>query len=347
MVEREAVRILLQYDCPGNIGQMQSDIQVCCANAFLESVSKQQDTVYIRAELVQQLISAGSLTRSLEVESCYDRQLVFPQVEDDASQTLDKMYYRLKEIAEEDCTPEARMKALQTVLLGRVLPQNNLHNNNTAKSLEQERQEVRKVVLAVLAEMRDSLNSCRKDFEDALVLSLTTDVPQNANGAQISLAEKYPAEMELAQQFIDRFRAKRPCNISDYKRQMLTLCLAAFSARKMERRIRIILMAHGQVGPAMAEVVNHKQNIPLLNSLAGGVVCNRVTPSGQSGIAAWSARVGQVHHPGRLQCCCGAGGGRWGLAACCTRLSGLAGGRRSSGSRCKADAPGSIPAILA
>lgn len=130
VVEREAVRILLQYDCPGNIGQMQSDIQVCCANAFLESVSKQQDTVYIRAELVQQLISAGSLTRSLEVESCYDRQLVFPQVEDDASQTLDKMYYRLKEIAEEDCTPEARMKALQTVLLGRVLPQNNLHNNN-------------------------------------------------------------------------------------------------------------------------------------------------------------------------------------------------------------------------
>lgn len=257
VVEREAVRILLQYDCPGNIGQMQSDIQVCCANAFLESVSKQQDTVYIRAELVQQLISAGSLTRSLEVESCYDRQLVFPQMEDDASQTLDKMYYRLKEIAEEDCTPEARMKALQTVLLGRVLPQNNLHNNNTAKSLEQERQEVRKVVLAVLAEMRDSLNSCRKDFEDALVLSLTTDVPQNANGTQISLAEKYPAEMELAQQFIDRFRAKRPCNISDYKRQMLTLCLVAFSARKMERRIRIILMAHGQVGPAMAEVVNH------------------------------------------------------------------------------------------
>lgn len=347
VVEREAVRILLQYDCPGNIGQMQSDIQVCCANAFLESVSKQQDTVYIRAELVQQLISAGSLTRLLEVESCYDRQLIFPQVEDDASQTLDKMYYRLKEIAEEDCTPEARMKALQTVLLGRVLPQNNLHNNNTAKSLEQERQEVRKVVLAVLAEMRDSLNSCRKDFEDALVLSLTTDVPQNANGAQISLAEKYPAEMELAQQFIDRFHAKRPCNISDYKRQMLTLCLVAFSARKMERRIRIILMAHGQVGPAMAEVVNHKQNIPLLNSSAGGVVCNRITPSGQSGIAAWSARVGQVHYPGRLQCCCGAGGGRWGVAACCTRLSGLAGGCRSSGSRCKADAPGSISAILA
>lgn len=125
------------------------------------------------------------------------------------------------------------------------------------RKLVVERQEVRKVVLAVLAEMRDSLNSCRKDFEDALVLSLTTDVPQNANGAQISLAEKYPAEMELAQQFIDRFRAKRRCNISDYKRQMLTLCLVAFSARKMERRIRIILMAHGQVGPAMAEVVNH------------------------------------------------------------------------------------------
>ena len=45
VVEREAARLLLQYDCPGNIGQLQSDIQVCCANAFLESVSRREDAV--------------------------------------------------------------------------------------------------------------------------------------------------------------------------------------------------------------------------------------------------------------------------------------------------------------
>lgn len=103
-------------------------------------------------------------------------------------------------------------------------------------------------MLAVLAEMRDSLNSCRKDFEDALVLSLTTDVPQNANGTQISLAEKYPAERNWPNSSLTVSAPSGLANISDYKRQMLTLCLVAFSARKMERRIRIILMAHGQVG---------------------------------------------------------------------------------------------------
>ncbi len=60
VVEREAARMLLQYDCPGNIGQLQSDIQVCCANAFLESVSRKEDAVYIREELVQQILPAGT-----------------------------------------------------------------------------------------------------------------------------------------------------------------------------------------------------------------------------------------------------------------------------------------------
>ena len=38
VVEADTVRTLLQYDCPGNIRQLQSDIQVCCASAFLSIV---------------------------------------------------------------------------------------------------------------------------------------------------------------------------------------------------------------------------------------------------------------------------------------------------------------------
>ena len=33
-VTQEALRALLLYDCPGNIGQLRSDIQVACARGF-------------------------------------------------------------------------------------------------------------------------------------------------------------------------------------------------------------------------------------------------------------------------------------------------------------------------
>ncbi len=39
-VSTNTIRQLLLYDCPGNVGQLKSDIQLGCANAFLNSISK-------------------------------------------------------------------------------------------------------------------------------------------------------------------------------------------------------------------------------------------------------------------------------------------------------------------
>ena len=49
-VTQEALRALLLYDCPGNIGQLRSDIQVACARGFLTFVGKPKD--YLQVDLV-------------------------------------------------------------------------------------------------------------------------------------------------------------------------------------------------------------------------------------------------------------------------------------------------------
>ncbi|MDI3481275.1 MAG: hypothetical protein PWQ97_930 [Tepidanaerobacteraceae bacterium] len=46
-VTQEAMRALLLYDCPGNIGQLRSDIQVACARGFLTYVGGQQQKIEI------------------------------------------------------------------------------------------------------------------------------------------------------------------------------------------------------------------------------------------------------------------------------------------------------------
>ena len=39
ILERDALRLLLNYPCPGNIGQLRSDIQVACARSFLKHIT--------------------------------------------------------------------------------------------------------------------------------------------------------------------------------------------------------------------------------------------------------------------------------------------------------------------
>lgn len=258
VVEREAARMLLQYDCPGNIGQLQSDIQVCCANAFLESVSRKEDAVYIREELVQQILPAGTVSRALEIESRYDRQLVFPPADsgrEPGGVEPDRMYLRLKEIADSgDASPE-RIRTLLECFVGPV--PRKLRESTEARRREHDA--VLAVVREVLGEMQDALVSPGGGFEEALTLCLMADGQRSgtSDAEATRQAERYPAEYELARRFAARFCARCTRSLSPYQLQMLTLCLYAFSARRTGKRIRVILMAHGQVAPAMAEVVNH------------------------------------------------------------------------------------------
>lgn len=47
IVSTNSLRCLLLYNCPGNIGQLKSDIQLGCANAFLKSVSQKSKNIEI------------------------------------------------------------------------------------------------------------------------------------------------------------------------------------------------------------------------------------------------------------------------------------------------------------
>ncbi|UFJ42350.1 sigma 54-interacting transcriptional regulator [Brevibacillus humidisoli] len=47
-VEKEVMEALLSYDCPGNAGQLHSDIRVLMARAFLNSISGEEEIVQVR-----------------------------------------------------------------------------------------------------------------------------------------------------------------------------------------------------------------------------------------------------------------------------------------------------------
>lgn len=257
IVEADTVRTLLQYDCPGNIGQLQSDIQVCCASAFLESLSHQDDVVYIRSELVEHLLSAGLVPRPLEIESRYCHQLTFPLQEDrepKGTPGLDTVYGQMRQAMEEE--PQTGEDPLK--LQERILDQFRLTRqirSSAGDGGQKELEAIRETVEAILRKTQGI--SVGAGLEEALALCFSGGFFGTWNTALPDLEEKYPAEYALAIEIAERYRSKRQGEtVSQQTLRALTLCLFAFSARKKQNRIRVILMAHGKIGEAMAEVVN-------------------------------------------------------------------------------------------
>lgn len=60
-VSSNTIRQLLLYDCPGNVGQLKSDIQLGCANAFLNSASKKLNDMEVHCTDFASYVNQGLL----------------------------------------------------------------------------------------------------------------------------------------------------------------------------------------------------------------------------------------------------------------------------------------------
>lgn len=47
-VSTEVLKLFLVYDCKGSIGQLKNDIQITCANAFVDYITENKDKIYIK-----------------------------------------------------------------------------------------------------------------------------------------------------------------------------------------------------------------------------------------------------------------------------------------------------------
>lgn len=59
LVDKEVLKVLLLYRCPGNIGQLRNDIQLICANAFVEYVQNINGSLRIKLSQLSQKIKEG------------------------------------------------------------------------------------------------------------------------------------------------------------------------------------------------------------------------------------------------------------------------------------------------
>ena len=59
-VSKEVLKAFMFYECPGNIGQLKSDIKLICANAFLDYITYKKSIVEVRLSCLSQKVRGGS-----------------------------------------------------------------------------------------------------------------------------------------------------------------------------------------------------------------------------------------------------------------------------------------------
>lgn len=75
VVSKEVIKAFLLYDCPGNIGQLKSDIQLVCAKAFLEYMTYKKTRVEIKINQLTSNVREGLLElrdKRLEIVKDFD-----------------------------------------------------------------------------------------------------------------------------------------------------------------------------------------------------------------------------------------------------------------------------------
>lgn len=288
VVEASVVKALLTYPCSGNVGQLSSDIQVLCAEAFLSSVSTGRPEVCIRADQLKGMMSSSSAVLeavAVKLPALVRDLVITPEGAEDVQQTSlqpdsreTKSLYQLIEATFQELGGQ---NLDQEEILGRVQERINRYLDLTGSeqpgqfktSLETfvENMVDRSVIQATrhgvdlarqeFPKLREELYSLLAIHLDSVLTNLRAG-SYTGSSNMVELQRLYSKEYKTACAIVDLISKELGAAIPREEAGRITIYLKTFcsNVRPGTGRIRVLILTHGQVGVSMAEVVNAVMN---------------------------------------------------------------------------------------
>ena len=284
VVDSEVVRALLLYDCPGNVGQLWSDIQVSCAKGFLERIVNQTDFIQISVDDLPQHTRKGllkiqnrgeveSLTHGcLEIfpESSVDKPLFKEDLYSLSSEIYPYIERRYNQLQEQGMTDETINAYIGGELDSRFkkMIQNLRKNSRTMVKTDLINIVGNEIVDLVeqmlkIAEKRLAVASDTLFYSIAIHLKTTVDrIKQGKpvlNPRTLQLKEEHKEEFETAELMVALAEESLSIKFSESEVGFLAMCILSLSDQEEiedEGRVGIVLISHGHVASGMSEVAN-------------------------------------------------------------------------------------------
>jgi transcriptional regulator with AAA-type ATPase domain/transcriptional regulatory protein LevR len=279
-VKQEVLQCLLDAEYKGNVGQLKSDIQVCCAKSFLESkLNRSQDIVVsleslsevmkleyqkqIKKQDYSKLIS-GDIVVFPEGSQVY-RKLITNDIDDDSIyKKLDTRYEELKEQGIND-------KDINSILTEEVEKSLLKHIQKVGElkfSYEEISNIVGKEILQITEEIYVNAKKKIRGLKNTIIFPLAIHIneaialtKQNKRVLNTKLSiikEDLKDEYKLAKRIIEEINKKHYINIPNEEAAFLAMYFKNFQNEvQVEKgKIGLIIISHGRVACGMAEVAN-------------------------------------------------------------------------------------------
>jgi len=279
-VEPQVLRALLLYECPGNIGQLRTDVQLACARAYLEYRTSNLLELNVHLELLPDHVRSG-LLRTAELHRILEPVLHLLEAThiftptglslDNLPESAQNLYAT---ISRELST--LRRSGLPESEISRLLHLNIQHYfQRFAAEVIQERpgaasQLVDEHIAAISHHIvQYAQEQLERTFPEklALVLAmhLTSILEHVARGRQVespifqSVQSTYPIEYEVARKALLRFRSALGVPLPESETDVLAVLLANAEALLSgeQSMVGIVVAAHGRgIAAGLAELAN-------------------------------------------------------------------------------------------
>jgi transcriptional regulator with AAA-type ATPase domain/transcriptional regulatory protein LevR len=281
-VSQESLRMLLEYECLGNIGQLRNDVQLACARLFLTYLTQRREPMeLVPAHLPEHIHRTvpPARHRSLEVADLVhtvgDRLLIQRRAtaqtaSDNDSEGSPVTFYGLIERQMHDLQVQGLTSAdAENVVRQNIAGHFKDFVEQVRRRHQNQRQELSKLVgQDVLRAVERSLlwveerlgRALPERIVYALALHIHASVERVTAGRTLDYPLQPPAgdspETDAAAGLVDLIGRELGCSLPDSDVAFAAMLLQPSEESLVQEQVGIAVVAHGRVASAMAEVAH-------------------------------------------------------------------------------------------
>lgn len=279
-VEPQVLQALLVYDCPGNVGQLRTDVQLTCARAYLEYRTYILPELHVHLGVLPDHVRRG-LLRTAELHRYLEpiKQLIeathiftptglnldsLPESAQDLYDTISNDVSRLRRSGLPDDEINRLLHLDIQRYFQRFAREVSQKQMGTTPNLIDER--IAAVSRTIVQEAEELLERALPEkLTLVLAMHLTSTLEQIAQGRQItglvfqSVRRTYPIEYEIARAALARVRATLGVSLPESETDVLAVLLANADMllSNTPSNVGIVVAAHGRgIAAGLAELAN-------------------------------------------------------------------------------------------
>ncbi|WP_029452877.1 sigma 54-interacting transcriptional regulator [Clostridium algidicarnis] len=277
-VKEDAIKCILGAEYEGNIGQLKSDIQVCCAKAFLDAKITREEKIVVRMESLPEIIRDGydvrlkgkELNIMVQGDTSYlpDENSVYKHSDVEQSKNMyDELDCRYKELKKEGMS--------ETIITKTLSHEVEKYLFRYIKNVEDSKfshQEISNIVgdktLNITNEIYENARKDLPSLKNTIIFPLAIHINMAIERAGNNYKIKHPRlnvnidqsskEYAMAKETVKIIERKYYTNLPKEEIEFITMYFNRFqNYRQIEDgNIGLLVVSHGKVAYGMVEIAN-------------------------------------------------------------------------------------------